>query len=202
MRPFAAAGTIGAALLPLLYFGAQFAAAAATPGYRWRRDIVSLLGANGAPAATAFNLAMVGSGLAAMAAAVWLAAACERRWPLAGLAAAVALVGGGNIWAGVFPLPDARHLANPFLPAFSALPALAVLAAWSARLARPIMGYALLNLFAFTVLSWLRAGAVADPGFWQRLHALTVYLPPVVVASAWAASRARQQGVSAGLSVA
>lgn len=153
-----------------------------TPGYDAVRDIVSLLGTSGAPYATWFNAGIAASGLAGLAGAAAFALS-TRGWATALFALSLAGVSLGNLWAARFPLPDPRHVANPFLPAFFLLPALLAALAWrDGRLRRALPAF-LVNALAFAALLALRALLpAACAGAVQRLHALTVYLPPAVAA--------------------
>ena len=173
-----------AALVPLLYFGSQAVLIPLTPGYDPVRDIVSLLGAAGAPHAQAFNLAMLASGLGAIAGAVGLIRSSAG--PIAVLAAlALGGTGLGDMWAAAHPLPDPRHAANPFLPALVALPVALALFAWREEPLRRVRPWLALNLLLFVGLWWVRGLAPpAMAGLMQRLHAATLYAPPAVVALA------------------
>jgi hypothetical membrane protein len=169
-------------LLPVLYFAAALGLGALTPGHDAARDIVSLIGAAGAPHAAAFNALMIASGLAGLAGAVGLAGPGARAVARRVCAAALLLTGVGNVWAGLFPLPDARHLTNPGLPGIVLLPLVAIPAVPPGRARRVLVAGALLfaGVAAVRLFGW-DAGA---RGLWQRLHALTAYSPAAVLALA------------------
>jgi glucans biosynthesis protein C len=172
----------GAVLVPLLYFGIQLALAPFHPGYDFRTDVASLLGARGAPGATFFNLAAALSGVAAIAGALGLwrsLAAAAPLWVRLLLALAIVGLGFGNIWAGVYPLPDPRHSANPFAPAFFVMPLLLCVSCWFAPGLRDLRAPLSLNFLAFCAYGVVMAGLTsvdlgANIGWLQRFGALTI----------------------------
>jgi glucans biosynthesis protein C len=171
----------GAVLLPIIYYGIQPTLAPFHPGYDFTTDVVSLLGASGAPVAALFNTGVILSGLAALAGAAgfWRA----MRDTFLGLRLLLALtilgIGVGNIWAGLFPLPDARHGANPLLPAFLVTPFLLCLGGWFSPELKPLRLFLSLNLILFAVFALTTAGLIgldrtAYAGWLQRFGAFTI----------------------------
>jgi hypothetical membrane protein len=183
--------------LPLLYFGIQAALIPLVPGYDACRQIVSLLGVQDSPYARVFNAAMVASGLCGLAGAVGLFRSGGRNW----IAPAVALAGTGlgNAWAGIFPLPDPRHLSNPLLPALILLPVTLPIASWRDPRLRRLRLYLLFNLGAYFGLSVFRLLAPETlPGLVQRVHALTLYVPAAFVALAFLRSGGKSAAAAVG----
>jgi hypothetical protein len=180
---------LGAVLVPIVYFGAQLVLAPLFPGYNPVRDVASLLGSDRAVHAAWFNGAAIASGMCAFAGAIGVfraLAGAAPAWLRYVLLAALLLLGCGNVWAGVFTLPDPRHGANPFTPAYLAMPALLCLAAWTAPALRGLRPYLTLNLLGFVAMVPVMAGLtgidpVAYAGLLQRLVALAMIAPVGVV---------------------
>lgn len=176
---------ITGALVPALYFGAQALGAPLYPDFSLLRTTASDLGSPASAAPWVVNAGALLGGMAGLAAAfVW-----ARLLPRLGvgrlvtvlLVLALALLGLSSAWAGLYPLPDARHAANPGTPGLLALPILLPLALWRVS-GRGLRVYLTLNLLAFAVLCGVFSGALPVQrdgleGLWQRLLALTVYLP-------------------------
>lgn len=176
---------ISAILVPVLYFGIQLLLAPLTPGYDLRTQATSLLGADGAPYSAWFNGATILSGVAAIVGGLGIVCALGREssiWVRALLALALIGLGFGNIWAGTFALPDPRHAANPFAPAFFALPLLLCGAGWIAPRLRGLRLYLGLNLVLFAAMVPVMVGVTmidraAYGGLLQRILALAIMLP-------------------------
>ena len=169
-------------LVPVIYYGIQPLLAPFYPGYDFRTDVVSLLGSDRSPVAIWFNLAVILSGLFAIVGTVglWRALAGQPpKWLRLLLVLALAGVGLGNIWAGIFALPDPRHGANPFAPAFFVVPALLCLASWLAPPLRGLRWYMTANLALFGLFAIVMAGLTgldrgANAGWLQRVGAFTI----------------------------
>lgn len=186
-------GLLAGLFVPVVYFGVQFWRGAAVPGYSFRRDAASDLGAAGVPGAAWFNVAAIASGVAAvLAAAAWWDAL--RSWRVGRLGrgvvcAALTSIGAASIAAGWFPLPDDRHGGGPVGVGLFALPFLLVFAI--ARRSAPswVRVYAVANAALFVVAALMFSGATwldptADEGVMQRVLACSVFVPIGVVSMA------------------
>ncbi len=189
--------------VPVLYFGTQLTIGAITPGYSFRRQAASDLGAGDGFTATLFNGGAILTGLAALAAALGLVLAARHiRFPrVASWALAVAIVstGAAAIAAGVFPLPDSRHGGGAIGAGMFLLPFLAAVVLWSTTSAR-LRGYALINIALFIACGVVLSGGTsidqqANEGAVQRLLALTVF-GAIGVVSAVAQSAVAQSAVA------
>lgn len=177
--------------VPVLYFGTQLIVGAVTPGYSFRRQPASDLGAGGSIAATLFNGGAIITGLAAMAAAYGIVLAAPRTrlanvlsWIMA---VAVVSTGAAAVAAGVFPLPDSRHGGGAIGAGMFLIPFIAALTLWSTG-SRRLRGYALANIALFIGCGLVLSGGtpvdqLANEGAVQRLLALTVYGAIGVVAA-------------------
>ena len=184
---------IGAMLLPVLYFGVQLALAPTFPGYSFLTDAASLLGSDRSPYAVVFNTVALLSGVCGVVGAVGLFGALRQaRCPIL-LAVliflAVLLVAAGCIWAGVYPLPDPRHGANPTAPGLMAVPVF--VAAFLVPALKGLRIYLVINLVVMIALVLVMSGAlpvdrVAYGGLVQRLIALAAFGPiGIAAATLW-----------------
>jgi hypothetical protein len=130
------------------------------------------------------------------AALAWRRRLGSRIWRPAAwlLALTVVLSAIGNAWAGLYPLPDPRHGANPVGPALFALPLVVALVMWRA-VNRPFHIYFAMNLMLYAVLIVAVSMNAFSPstGWFQRLFAAIVFAP-IGVAAVFALRRG--QGVS------
>ncbi|MCX6522971.1 MAG: DUF998 domain-containing protein [Actinobacteria bacterium] len=190
-------------LVPVIYFGVQLWRAPAVPGYSFRRDAASDLGAAGVPGAVWFNVAAVASGIAAVLAAVaWWDA--PRAWGVGRLGrgfvcGALTSIGAASIAAGWFPLPDDRHGGGPVGIGLFALPILLVFAI--ARRSAPgwVRVYVVANAALFVVAALMFSGATwldptVDEGVMQRVLACSVFVPIGVLSAAALAAGRRRDG--------
>lgn len=176
---------LGAVLVPIVYFGIQLVTAPFFPGYSLVRDAASLLGSDRAEHAVWFNLGAAASGICAIAGGFGIFRALRPggpTWLRFLIPFALLLLGCGNIWAGTFTIPDPRHAANPFAPAYFAMPLLLCLAGWVARDLRGQRIYLSLNLLLFVALVPVMAGFTAIDrgaygGLLQRILAFAVMMP-------------------------
>lgn len=199
------AGTV----VPVLYFGVQLWRAPAVPGYSFRRDAASDLGADGVPGALWFNLVAIACGGAAVLAAVgWWDAL--RAWGVGRLGrgllcAAVTSIGAASIAAGWFPLPDDRHGGGAVGVGLFALPTLLVLVLVRGPTPRWLRVYVVADLALFLAAALMFSGATwleptANEGALQRLLACSVFVPIGVVSMA-VLSHARAGGTQVVRSV-
>src|ERR1700688_5240265 len=103
---------LAAAVLPIIFFGTQVAAAPFYPGYSFSQQSVSMLGTHFSRHPWIFNVGETLTGLAALAGAVGLYQVFRTKTHflisvLIGFA--VACIGIMTIKAGMFPMPDSRH---------------------------------------------------------------------------------------------
>lgn len=182
----------GAILLPVLYFGVQLALAPTFPGYNLMTDAASLLGSDRSPHAVVFNGVALVCGVCGVAGAAGLFRALRtERCPIVLnilIVLAVLLAAAGCVWAGVFPLPDPRHRANPSTPALILLPALFAAAAFTAPRLRTWRPYFVGNLIFLAVLVLIMAGVIPVDrgqygGLLQRFIAFTAFAPIGVAAA-------------------
>lgn len=196
---------LGAVVLPILYFGVQVALAPTFPNYNFMTDAASLLGSDRSPTALIFNAVAILCGACGLAGAagLWLVLKAER-CPLllnALIALAVLLAAVGCVWAGVFPLPDPRHGANPSAPGLIALPVLFAIAAFVVRRLRAWRIYFVANLLLLATMVLLASGVIPVDraqygGLMQRFVALAGFGPIGVAGLAlWLSSgRASRNG--------
>lgn len=176
----------GAMLLPVLYFGVQLVLAPTFPHYRFMADAASLLGSDRAPYAVVFNTVAMLSGLCGIAGAWGLFRALRADGCPTLLNAlivlAILLAALGCCWAGIFPLPDPRHRANPSTPALIALPLLFAIVAFQVPGLRAWRGYFIANLLLMTAMVLVMSGVIPmdrahNGGLLQRLIALAAFGP-------------------------
>ncbi|MBK9475910.1 MAG: DUF998 domain-containing protein [Tetrasphaera sp.] len=185
---------------PVLYFGTQVLVGAVTPGYSFRGQPASDLGAGDGLAASFFNAGAILTGLAVIAGAVGLVSVSRRlpshrvlTWPMA---VAMISTGAAAVAAGVFPLPDSRHGGGPVGAGMFAVPLIASLVLWQWT-STGLRAYAIGNLVGFVASGAALSGStpldeVANAGALQRLLALTVFGAIGVIC--WVARRTADQG--------
>lgn len=192
-------------LVPVIYFGVQLWRAPAVPGYSFRRDAASDLGAAGVPGAIWFNVAAIATGIAAALAAVaWWDAL--RMWGVGRLGrgfvcAALTSIGAASIAAGWFPLPDDRHGGGPVGVGLFALPFVLVVVIARRPAPRWVRVYVVANAALFVVAALMFSGATwLDPagneGVMQRVLACSVFVPIGVVSMAALVDDRRRGGRS------
>jgi hypothetical protein len=185
LRGAAAFGLPAAIAVPILYYGAQLAALPFYPGYDGLRQPASALGSDASSRPWLFNGGAILTGLASVAAAYGIAAACIAlggwRWASWLAALAFASCGLASLNAGWFPLPDARH--NPGLLGLGTflLPPALLLAVWRidglVRL-RLFLAAAMLAVAAIApfMAGWTGVDRAAYGGLLQRLLTLPLFL--------------------------
>lgn len=132
---------------PLVLLAALGSGAALDPGYDWPTEAFSVIGASGGPAATVFNVGVVGGGLVALPFA-W------RLWtdwhPAPG--GLYGLFGFAFVVAGAFPIGTALHdVAAAIFFVAPLLPWTAAVLDWRADRRRGAVAQALLGLAAVAV---------------------------------------------------
>lgn len=188
-NPFTTMAIRAGVLVPVLYFGIQLLAALFFPGYDFVRQAASDLGSDGSNLPMLFNIGAMLLGVAALLAALgfwfvlsWLRVQTLLVWVTA---LALVLVALGNLWAGVFPLPDPRHAANPFSIGLFLMPILLTVLAWNLQEANMLRSYLVVNLLVLIGLVAMRAFNLdirSVEGLFQRALALVVFMPIGVMA--------------------
>jgi len=170
---------------PLLYFGAQLAAAPFYPGYDFLTQAASLLGSDLSDRPEVLNAGAMATGAALGFAAVGFFRALRGAGASLATAAIVALavasMGVGSFWAGVFPLPDPRHDAGPIKAGMFVVPAAMLVALWN-RAGPGARIYFAANVAAFVLLVPVMSGVAGIDtsgfqGLVQRVAALVLFAP-------------------------
>lgn len=194
--------TMGIAV-PFLYFGTQLVAAFFYPDYSFLTQAASELGSNRAPYPFIFNIGAILTGLVTLIAAVGFLRGLREigTSPLWAWLVTIAIVlnGFGSIWAGIFPLPDPRHSANPFVIGNFVLPALLLIALWKQNNARAIKTYLIITILLFLALIPIMSGMAGIDirgyqGLLQRVIAF-VFFPPIAVGAYFLAQRIKVQAL-------
>lgn len=193
-------GLAAAVAVPILYYGTQLAALPFYAGYDPMTQPASALGSGNSNLPWLFNGGAILTGLASLAAAYGIAAACialgGARW--AAWLAALALLSCGlaSLNAGWFALPDPRH--NPGWLGIGTflLPPLLLLAVWripGLERLRLFLAGAILAVAAVApfMAGWTGLDRADYGGLLQRLLTLPLFLS-VAMAGLGLAARLRQ----------
>ncbi len=168
--------------VPFLYFGSQLLAAPFYPNYNFVQMEASLLGSDRSSFAMVFNLGALLTGFAALVFAIGFLRVYSsiKLHPVLAWFSAIAVLGSGlsSFWAGIFPMPDPRHGANPFQIALFAMPFLLAATFWKNQF-RP---YFLAAVGLFLAMIPIMTGLVgvdrgANEGLLQRILAFAVFVP-------------------------
>jgi hypothetical protein len=179
------------AAVPVLYFGAQVAAAPFLPGFSILRHSASMLGSDLSTRPEILNAGAMMTGLATLIAAVGFARGLRAAGvhPVIVWLTVLALVSHGlsSLWAASFPLPDRRHNPGPLSIGMFALPVLFLIGSLRMNDARHLRMYLLANLIFFVAMIPVMAGKTGIDralygGLLQRIGALALFLPIGVVA--------------------
>ena len=177
--------------MPLLYFGAQLAAAPFFPGFSVLRHSASMLGSDLSTRPEILNTGAMLTGLATLISVIGFARALKVSGAHSAIVwlVCIALVSSGlaSLWASSFPLPDRRHNPGPLSLGMFVLPALFFIASLRMRDARGIRAYLLLNLILFVLMIPVMAGLTGVDrasygGLLQRIGAFALFVPIGVVA--------------------
>jgi hypothetical membrane protein len=169
--------------VPFLYFGIQLLAAPFFAGYDFVQMAASLLGSERSSLPVVFNIGAMVTGFAGLFAAIGLILAfrATRTHPaLAWLTAiAVFLCGLSSLWAGIFPMPDPRHAANPFAIGLFVMPFVTLATFWNqSQIRMYLMACVLLFVGLIPFMSGLIAvDRQALEGLLQRLLAFAAFAP-------------------------
>ena len=183
-------------IVPLLYFGAQFAAIPFYPGYDIVRQSASELGSDRSTRPQVLNIGATITGIAAIIASFGLLYGLKQAGtprPLAWLVClAVISTGAAAIWAGYYSLPDPRHNPRAIGAGAFLLPLLFAAALWKPARGSAVKVYLIANLLLFIALIPVMSGALmpidAFRGILQRVAAAVLYVP-IGVVSAFLLSR-------------
>ena len=131
--------------VPLLYFGAQLAAAPFFPGFSVLRHSASMLGSDLSTRPEILNTGAMLTGLATLISVIGFARALKVSGAHSAIVwlVCIALVSSGlaSLWASSFPLPDRRHNPGPLSLGMFVLPALFFMASLRLSDARGIRVY-------------------------------------------------------------
>jgi Protein of unknown function (DUF998) len=185
-------GLLAAVAVPVLYFGAQLAAAPFYPGYSFLSDAASLLGSDRSALPAVLNVGAFLTGTAALLASYGIAhglsrAGAKRVWIWL-VVLSVISTGASSIWASIFHLPDPRHNPGALGAGTFAGPLVFLLAFWSVRQASSMRIYLGINLVAFGLLAPILSGHAGIDlshygGLFQRFAAVVAYVPIAVAGS-------------------
>jgi hypothetical membrane protein len=186
-------------LVPLVYFGIQPIAASFYPDYSFMANSASQLGSDRSSFPVLLNGGAILSGvlglLSAYGIGTGLHASGANRWFAWISAACTVSVAAAAIWAGLHPMPDARH--NPGAIGIGMfLGPLALFAAfWKIRGGQAMRAYLMFTLIAFAALAPVMSGITPVDleqygGLMQRIAALVLYMPSSVTAW-WLLQRSR-----------
>lgn len=178
--------------VPICYFGIQLIAAPFFPDYSFVNHAASLLGSDLSTFPLIFNVGAVLTGVIAIIASFGFLGALlqlKAHWILTWLTFFILLSAAlGHLWAGIFPMPDPRHGANPFGSAFFLLPFLLPVVLWKFG-SRAIRIYFLLNILFFGLLALSKSRFITidlftHEGIFQRTLAFIAFVPITVSAYA------------------
>ena len=186
--------------VPIIYYGIQALAAPFFPGFSILQTTASELGSDRTEYAPVFNAGIMLQGAASLAGAAGFFSALRRLGGNSALAAltagAVAMSGVQTLWAGYFPMPDARHGGHPaFIVAMVLLPVLLAAALWrhgGPALKAYLVGTLLLLAAVFPLMTGLSGlDTHAYRGLLQRVFTLAIF-PPIGVGAFVLAWRIRR----------
>lgn len=178
-------------IVPVLYFGIQLIGAMFYPDYNFLSNVASDLGSPTSRFPELFNGGAILSGVAGIGAAFGFWLALPRlgvnHWLASVLGLTIVALALGNLWAGLYPLPDPRHAQNPFAPGLLLAPVICLLALWSQPDSRWLKVYLVGSCLALLALTLVFSGAVnlstqGFQGLLQRLLAASTILPVGIVA--------------------
>lgn len=182
---------------PFLYFGIQLISAPFFPGYSFLSMDASTLGSELAVYPLIFNLGAIITGIVTVIASLGFLfsfQALKLNPILTWLTSIAVLLNGlGSLWAGIFPMPDPRHAANPFAAGIFLFPILLLSILWNQNTARQVKIYLGFTIFMFIAMIPIMSGMTAIntqiyQGLLQRLLAL-VFFPPIAVGAYYLFSR-------------
>lgn len=193
MRKLEAVSLRLAVWMPFLYAGNLAFSSLFYPGYSQSRQMVSELGAQGAPHPAIFNVGVFLIGITILIGAFGFFRALRRLgakpiWVW--LTSSVLVLSGlATLMAGLYPLPDPRHDGKYLGLVIILGPVSLATALWRLADARPFIIYLLAtNLLMIVMLAILMGvggfATAANVGFYQRAYALAAF--PWIGAAAYA----------------
>ncbi len=183
---------------PICYFGIQLLAAPWYENYSFLTNAASDLGSEQSVYPIVFNSGAIITGfITALSAYGFWHGLTNIRTPRAIIyivCLGIILAGLSSIWAGIYPLPDSRHGANPFAIGLFTLPFFMFLAFWQQTKARV---YLLAPILLFLSLVPIMSGLIPinqQPiaGLLQRLLALAAFSPLAIGAYLLLRNKAKQ----------
>ncbi len=175
---------------PVIYFGAQAAAAPFFPEFSALKHSASVLGSNLSSMPALLNVGAMLTGAASIVAAFGMFRELRRCgvWTFVALLLAACNVSFGlaSIWAGAHPLPDPEH--NPGLlgAGMFAAPFVAFIAALGLQNVPVLKSYLAINALGFGVVAAIYSGVLPVDmeqysGAVQKLGALVMMMPTAVL---------------------
>jgi hypothetical membrane protein len=170
-----------AVAVPFCYFGIQLLAAPLYPNYDFIRLAASDLGSPASSLPLLFNLGAALSGFVTLLAAFGIWHGLEQTGTPKVLvwltAAAVAVIGLGNFWAAMYPMPHPLHSANPSLLGFILMPFLMAGSLWHNAKARVSLLLPVVLMLAMILIRAFNLIEAPIEGVLQRLIALAAFAP-------------------------
>jgi hypothetical membrane protein len=171
--------------LPIVYFGAQLAAAPFYPNYSFNHLVASWLGSGNSTRPWIFNVGLLLTGVTGVVGSYGLFRAFRQSAGLVlGLLVGIAVlvIGVTTFKSGVYPLPDPRHNSWGFLTLFIIIaPLLLLIASWRAHLSPILRYYIMCSVALVVVLVPFMSGMVSvswvGKGTLQRLFAIATFVP-------------------------
>lgn len=182
---------LAAALVPIVYFGAQAVAAPYFPNYSIYTTSASALGSDLSSRPGILNTGAFLTGALATLGSIGFATSLPRlsAGKVASYLLAICLLSAGlaSFWASLHPLPAPNH--NPGALGFGLflMPFASAWAAWRLSIPKAILAFFLLNALAFVILGIVMSGATgidlsAFGGLVQKLIAVTTMASSAAVA--------------------
>ena len=177
--------------VPFIYFGTQGLGSLFYPGYSYLRQTASELGARGAPHPEIFNIGMLILGFAFLIGAFGFFRALQHlntKPILTWITSSVLALSGVNFFlAGLFPLPDPRHVGLHLFYASFFGPVLFAATLWNRNEAKLLKGYLITTNILMIAASAIMMGfggfvTHAYVGLLQRILGLTAF-PWITVAA-------------------
>ncbi len=173
--------------VPLLYYGAQLVAAPFFPDFSVLGTTASELGSDRSTRPWILNAGAILTGIAALVGSIGLLRALRRLGAHPIVAWLTLLVVGGtglsSLWAGIFPMPDPRHVGHPsLLIAMLAVPFVLSFALWRLGVSTAIKAYLVATIGLLLVMFPIMMRMIdihthSYGGLLQRIFALTVFVP-------------------------
>jgi hypothetical membrane protein len=190
-RSLIIASLLCAALVPFVYFGAQFLGAWYYPSFSVLRDVASALGSDVSARPEIFNMGITIAGILAIGGTVGLFNELQGQRVNVFLCLFMALTllsfAAGSFWAASHPLPDPRHGPGALSAGMFVSPVVAYLSARQLPGARSVRTICAVLLLVFLGVAGVFSGFMpldrsAYEGVLQRAGAFAMLAPPSVIA--------------------